>query len=200
MNEKFFDLSREKQDRMINGAIKVFAMHGYSKASTDIIIREAGISKGLLFHYFGSKKNLYKFVVEYSVRYLGVELRNFVDDSEKNLFGRVILVEEAKLKMLKIYPYLDLLVMAIKGESDEEVAAMARKWQQEAEQIYYDLIQAKSDPDLIRGGLSVDEAYEIAELCMEGHKRRQYSLGIEPSKVLKNFRPYLDMLKMNFTR
>ena len=25
MNEKFFDLAREKQDRMINGAIEVFA-------------------------------------------------------------------------------------------------------------------------------------------------------------------------------
>ena len=61
MNEKFFDLKKEKQDRMINAALKVFGMRGYQFASTDDIVREAGISKGLLFHYFGSKLGLYSF-------------------------------------------------------------------------------------------------------------------------------------------
>ena len=48
MNEKFFDLKKEKQDRMINAALKVFASNGYKHASTDDIVTEAGISKGLL--------------------------------------------------------------------------------------------------------------------------------------------------------
>ena len=51
MNDKFFDLKKEKQDRMINAALKVFALRGYRHASTDDIVKEAGISKGLLFHY-----------------------------------------------------------------------------------------------------------------------------------------------------
>ena len=46
MNEKFFDLKKEKQDRMINAAQKVFALNGYRHASTDDIVREAAISKG----------------------------------------------------------------------------------------------------------------------------------------------------------
>ena len=58
MNEKFFDLKKEKQDRMINAALKVFALHGYRHACTDDIVKEAAISKGLLFHYFGSKLHL----------------------------------------------------------------------------------------------------------------------------------------------
>ena len=37
MNEKFFDLNKEKQDRMINAALKVFAKQGYRHASTDDI-------------------------------------------------------------------------------------------------------------------------------------------------------------------
>ena len=52
MNEKFFDLKKEKQDRMINAALKAFAVNGYKRASTDEIVKDAGISKGLLFHYF----------------------------------------------------------------------------------------------------------------------------------------------------
>ena len=44
MNEKFFDLNKEKQDRMINASLKLFALNGYKHASTDDIVTEAGIS------------------------------------------------------------------------------------------------------------------------------------------------------------
>ena len=85
MNEKFFDLKKEKQDRMINGALKVFAASGYAHASTDEIVKEAGISKGLLFHYFISKLGLYTFVYDYSVRYLLLELSTHEPDQAKYL-------------------------------------------------------------------------------------------------------------------
>ena len=41
MNEKFFDLKRDKQDRIINAGLKVFAKHGYRHATTDDIVKEA---------------------------------------------------------------------------------------------------------------------------------------------------------------
>ena len=65
MNEKFFDLKREKQDRMINAGLKVFAKSGYRHATTDDIVKEAGISKGLLFHYFTNKVGVYVFLMDY---------------------------------------------------------------------------------------------------------------------------------------
>lgn len=66
MNEKFFDLKKEKQDRMINAALKVFAENGFRRASTDEMVKEAGISKGLLFHYLSARPgcmNLYLITV-----------------------------------------------------------------------------------------------------------------------------------------
>ena len=39
MNEKFFDLKKEKQDRMINGAMKVFALNGFMRATTQFLGR-----------------------------------------------------------------------------------------------------------------------------------------------------------------
>ena len=70
MNAKFFDLKQEKQDRMVNAALKIFALNGYSHASTDDIVKEAHISKGLLFHYFDSKIGVYSFIYDYSVRFI----------------------------------------------------------------------------------------------------------------------------------
>ena len=68
MNDKFFDLKKEKQDKMINGAMQVFALKGYKLASTDDMVKVAGVSKGLWFHYFVNKAGLYTFISDYCVK------------------------------------------------------------------------------------------------------------------------------------
>ena len=89
MNEKFFDLKKEKQDRMINAALRIFAIEGYQHGSTDDIVRDAGVSKGLLFHYFTSKLGLYSFLYDYSVRFFMLEVVSEIDRYESNL-SRVV--------------------------------------------------------------------------------------------------------------
>ncbi|MEY8001337.1 TetR/AcrR family transcriptional regulator, partial [Clostridium sp. Mt-5] len=44
-----------KRDALLTVAMSKFANNGYKKTTTDEIILEAEISKGLLFHYFGTK-------------------------------------------------------------------------------------------------------------------------------------------------
>ena len=66
VNEKFWDLKKSRQDSMINGGLRVFAENGFRHASTDEIVAEASVSKGLLFHYFYSKTGLYSFLAEYA--------------------------------------------------------------------------------------------------------------------------------------
>ena len=58
-------LSEEKQQRILNAALKEFAQKGYKNASTNQIVKEADISKGLLFHYFKNKKQLFLFLYDY---------------------------------------------------------------------------------------------------------------------------------------
>jgi len=110
MNAKFFDLKQEKQDRMVNAALKIFALNGYQHASTDDIVREAHISKGLLFHYFDSKIGVYSFVYDYAVRYITLELSSAVDPSETSYFEVLKQMEAAKMQVLKSYPFMIMFV------------------------------------------------------------------------------------------
>lgn len=64
INEKFYELEKEKQDKIINAAIEVFAKNDYKNAVTEEIAYKAGISKGLLFYYFKNKKTLYLFLID----------------------------------------------------------------------------------------------------------------------------------------
>ena len=56
---EFLNQDDQRKDRILEAALIEFADKGYKKASTNTIVREAGVSKGLLFHYYKSKKDLY---------------------------------------------------------------------------------------------------------------------------------------------
>jgi len=53
-----------KKDEILNTSLAEFAEHGYEKTNTNKICKSAGVSKGLIFHYFGSKQKLYLDTVE----------------------------------------------------------------------------------------------------------------------------------------
>ena len=51
--------SKVSRQKIVDAALKEFGQHGYDGASTNQICLSAGISKGLLYHYFKSKENLF---------------------------------------------------------------------------------------------------------------------------------------------
>lgn len=120
MNEKFFDLKKEKQDRMINGAMKVFAINGYQRASTDEMVKEAGVSKGLWFHYFDNKIGLYTFVVDYAIKYMNMELSASFSADSTDFFDTTYGIEEVKMLVRKSYPYVPLFLSALGKENSPE--------------------------------------------------------------------------------
>ncbi len=49
----------EKRERLLAAAREVFAASGFSGATTAEIAARAGVSEGILFHHFGSKRELF---------------------------------------------------------------------------------------------------------------------------------------------
>lgn len=195
MNEKFFDLSREKQDRMINGAIEVFAKNGFKHASTDDMVKAVDVSKGLWFHYFGSKLGLYDFVYGYSVKYIILELSTVMDEDVKDFFEIVKQIEFTKMRITKNYPYMMQFIERASRETDQDVI--------EHNKADYDIITEKFH-SLFKNG-------EIANVEEKANREKikkmvQYTIaGIEKDKSMKGetdpeatyreIRNYLDFMK-----
>jgi TetR/AcrR family transcriptional regulator, fatty acid metabolism regulator protein len=53
-----------KQGMIIDAALEVFRERGYASARMADIARRAGVSYGLVYHYFGSKEVLFEMIVE----------------------------------------------------------------------------------------------------------------------------------------
>ncbi|MDR1559864.1 MAG: TetR/AcrR family transcriptional regulator [Clostridiales bacterium] len=68
------ELLDSKRQDILNAAILVFSKHPYRLANTNDISASAGISKGLLFHYFATKKALYLNALEYSTRLVSKQM------------------------------------------------------------------------------------------------------------------------------
>ncbi len=60
---RFEKLSEEKQDRILDAAAREFAVNGYEKASLNLILERAGISKGAAYYYFEDKADLIATVI-----------------------------------------------------------------------------------------------------------------------------------------
>ena len=134
----------------MNAGLKVFATYGYKKARTDEIVAEAGISKGLLFHYFENKIGLYSFLYDYSVRYMTMELAAAVDKGETNLFAIARGVENAKLQVLRGYPYMQQFLNTAVSENVSEAllaTEVKRDAYREAVEQIYDQADYQQFPD-----------------------------------------------------
>ncbi|MBQ0042692.1 MAG: TetR/AcrR family transcriptional regulator [Lachnospiraceae bacterium] len=121
MNEKFWNLNKEKQDRMMNAAMMVFSENGYTNACTDVIVKEAQISKGLLFHYFVSKQGLYEFIINYGIRYIKLECSSLTLSVDDPFWRNVKAISMAKNMIMKQYPYVFLFLNKALHEKKEQI-------------------------------------------------------------------------------
>jgi TetR/AcrR family transcriptional regulator len=86
VKEAFKKLPEDKKNTIIINGIAEFSKKSYSEASTDEITKNSRISKGILFHYFGSKKEFYCYCLEQALKRLTTEL----PEPEVNDFYEII--------------------------------------------------------------------------------------------------------------
>ena len=195
MNAKFFDLKKEKQDRMINAALKVFAMQGYKHASTDDIVKEATISKGLLFHYFESKLGVYEFIYEYSVRYMVLEMSTVVSKTETNLFEVMKQIEFARMNAMRGYPYMQQFLNRSMNEDVSEVLIaiedmrelLETEYEKLFEQVKYTGLPTRVDGNKLRKMMDFTIKGLMTERFMDD--------SFQPEMLYEEIAGYLDMMK-----
>ena len=183
MNEKFFDIKKDKQNRIINAGLKIFAENGYRHASTDEIVKEATISKGLLFHYFGSKIGTYTFLHEYSVRYLILELNSYVSKNETDPFKITAQIAQAKIEAMKSHPYLvDFLESCEREDISEAVNATEASKMRLKEAT--DSLSENMNFSMLRKDCDVEKLLEIMNFTVEGLRKKYFRDGTFQADIL----------------
>lgn len=108
MDKRFehIDIKNEKVYKIVNSAFKVFSNNDLEKASTNMVVTQAGISRGLLYHYFKDKQELFDFLVYFSVKIVVVDLKEKIDWDDSDFINRLRQALIIKVEQIYRFPYM----------------------------------------------------------------------------------------------
>ncbi|MBI9104270.1 MAG: TetR/AcrR family transcriptional regulator [Spirochaetales bacterium] len=127
MKPTFENISEKKKQRVINACIDEFGEYGYAASSMDGIIKRAGISKGGLYEYVSSKRELFLFTVEYTYsklyEYLYQRLKMEKEGLQADLLERLRHVAELAIDFYIEHPQFIYLIVRTSNLPDEKISS-----------------------------------------------------------------------------
>lgn len=164
------NLEESKRAKIIQALIDEYAAKGYENASTNVIVKHAGISKGSLFNYFGNKLQQYIYVIEYSMNLLLVKLGEYMTEANlpDDYFGKLLFKSSMKVRMGLEYPNEYKLIFDAYFDKTPEVKEyMATQYAMFADQS---LEQEKErlDPNELKNPEDRDRVVEMVFYLISG--------------------------------
>ncbi|MBD8070050.1 TetR/AcrR family transcriptional regulator [Bacillus sp. PS06] len=201
MNSLFNSLKPEKQERIINAALKEFVQSGFDKASTNEIVKEAQISKGSLFNYFHNKKQLYFYLIDYGMKVVEIIFEH-IDLTETDLFVRLEKLGFEKLQIQRKYPQVFDFLTSLYQEESDEVKADIQGRIQLIQKEGFARIYENIDYTKFRDDIDIQKAIEILTWTMYAFGEKAIKQLISFDKVgeeyLKEWESYSQILKSSF--
>jgi len=96
----FEKLPKEKQQSILNAGILCFGRSGFDKTAISEIAKEAGISKAAIFHYFGTKQDLFVYLAKYA----RTEVEEIYAEGTEDYFESLELFIQAHFQLTKKHP------------------------------------------------------------------------------------------------
>jgi AcrR family transcriptional regulator len=155
MPTRLLDLEPKRRDSILNAALKEFAMKGFDNASTNIIAREAGISKALMFHYVNSKQELFLLVYDYFTELLNKRYYTKMNLAEKDIFVRLQQSYILQIELIKQYPWIFELNRISVPTNSEEVNNALKERVDEKQLLCYNQIFDMIDESKFRNSLDI---------------------------------------------
>lgn len=173
-------MSPDKKVRLINAAMKEFGENKFDKASTNTIVKEAGISKGLLYHYFSSKKDLYTYLFDYAIKAIALPIAEEVGLEDTDIIRRMERITKLKVKIFHEMPALLSFSKAMyEGMDYTDVKKILKKYNIPLDMYYSHNV----DKSLFKEGVDVVMAVKTIQYTFErvgeGYLIQQ-KVGIEP--------------------
>ena len=203
MYQTFENLTEDRKQRILEACILEFADKGYEKASTNVIIKEAKVSKGILFHYFGNKKSLFLYIVEYSIQLLTAEFRKYPLQKSGDIFDRIIEFGMIKLKISHAHPNITKLIIHAYYNTPEDIRSEIQNKYKQLSNEFLPTLFNDLDTSKFRKGVNPKKAIEIVMLFLEAlqqkyskeYEGREQELLCDIDKIMEEYKEYVGVLK-----
>jgi len=196
---KFLSLPQEKQNRIVNAAMTLFGEVGYKKAYISEIAFASRISKALVFHYFGSKKDLYSYLVYNTGKIVMTEAQEARDTANKDFFDRAIITINFRLSIKQRYPAMNLFMESVFNEEEQEVASDVERLLAIATDMHSKVELTSEEASLLKDGIDPIHVVDLIEKYAEGVVN-SWNSSTSVDDTMKEVTACINMLKRNLCK
>ena len=193
--EKFLALPQERQDSIVAAAMGVFGAVGYKKAYVSEIALAAGISKALIFHYFGNKKALYRYLIEYTGKIMVATMQEKGDTENTDFFDRITEIAKLKLSIMSRYPAMTGFIASIYYESDPAVAPEIKELLSKGESVRSQIVLSGMDESKFKDGVDPKLVVNLIVKFTEGVMGSRLDNTLSIDEIMIEFNGCVKMLK-----
>lgn len=207
MIDKFMSLDEEKRERIINAALGEFAQRGYKNASTNEIVKNADISKGLLFHYFGNKKSLFLFLIDYAINIFADGFYSRINYDETDIlkrWGQIVLL---KIELIQKYPSLYTFLLTAFSDDSTEIKHELENIDKSLVEDAYKRLLTNIDTTVFKSDMDPEQVIKIIVWVTQGFSNEEleklrnipdYKTVFNVASLIPKFDTYMELLKKVF--
>jgi AcrR family transcriptional regulator len=166
-----------------------FAKGGYKKTAMSEIATTAGVSKPSLFHYFGSKQEMYLYLFRFACGKIAAQMSEGTED----FFECISLGSKIKLAVMKQYPGMYEFLFSLVRSDDIETIEILK--QENADMISEGIKKLFSNVDWSRFKPEIDmsDAIEMVSALSNGYLRD--NTDKPQDELVHKLDKYLSLLK-----
>ena len=204
MSDKLDALPDEKRKNILSAALTEFAEHGYLNASTNRIVKAAGISKGLLFHYFDSKKKLFLYVLDHTINHLMQKMSTYAVQLSGDFFEQLGQYSMIKMRLGIEEPEMYHILYDVYVNLPDDIKEdLMERYGQILSDTRKDFVMTMDETKL-RYGITRETAVNLIIDFLDGYYQRNiaYFKTKTPDELLTSFDElsddimrYLDIIK-----
>lgn len=197
---------KEKQDAVIAAGVEEFSKKSYTDASTDVIVNNCGISKGLLYHYFGSKKKFYLYCLSCSLE----KLMEKTDLPNGDFYSVLFSVMDEKLALCARYPmetrFVNMAARDMSAEIMTEKSELFMKYAAQRQVMSAAVIDRalaklslkKKDVDTIREGMQL-YTNAIVGKYLAAYQSTPDAFFEDAERIKADIKEYIDLMLYGVT-
>ena len=190
--------TEQRRDAVLNAACEIFAKYGYRKASMQDIAEAAGLSKSVVFKYFGTKEQLYR-----AVFVMASEAIAKVDNTARaerqeaeNVFDTMRRTVDARIQLFSRSPWIYAFSYAAAFDADPFVHALLQE-EYARREIGKVRLGAYAG---IRGDISAQDAQKMIFWISQGFLEEKRNAGAtEPESLKREFSAWIDRMELLLT-
>jgi AcrR family transcriptional regulator len=188
--DNFDKIPYEKRIKIINAGFSQFCKNGYDKTAMSEIARAAGVSKALLFHYFGTKKDLYYYLYCFACDEITKNFRIGTED----FFESIAIGLEIKTAILKGFPgmseFLTSVALEGKGALIDGLRATNKTVADKAAALLFERVDCRR----FKPEFGLEKAMNLVSWISDGYIKA-YGDKKSVDEIVAEIREYLNLIK-----